>query len=511
MKPYEELPAMYTANGFPDGPAHLGTGVYRTFMEGMTKEEFDNYLVTLENHGFTPSNRIHSDEKRIWTTTFQKGNVFTTLYYRTKKTAITLWYDDHAPKYSGIDIFKHVPLFDISDSTCGEPVDYGAGNFVVTVENTDKTDYEAYLVTLESNGFTKYVDNSEGLYEAVWTSTYMKENLALTITYVKYLHKTYVSACYDLPLSKHLFYDEKDVSNNTKNAQTELHIPEMWKFGNSFIFKLKNGHFVVSDGGFMCEAGYFLDYLETLVPEGEKPIIEGWFISHAHPDHSGVVRTLWLTPEYADRIFVEGFYYNEPSNAVFAFDQGGRVQVNSLKNATQTLRTTQGTHPKIYRTQTGQRYYFNDIIVDIILGQEQHCCQNYSPRDFNDSSTWCMFVIEGQKCLFGGDGGNGATAVIMSMYDSKHFDLDLFTTLHHGLNTFNDFTDFCKIKTTLFTRASDPRVQIEENQHLKDVSEEWFSRAEGPRVLTFPYRVGTSKILPHFEWIYNVGEEKPFS
>lgn len=87
MKPYEELPAMYTEKGFPDGPTHLGTGVYRTFMEGLTKEEFDTYLVELEEAGFTPINRIDSDNKRIWTTTFQKGNVFTTLYYRSKKHA----------------------------------------------------------------------------------------------------------------------------------------------------------------------------------------------------------------------------------------------------------------------------------------------------------------------------------------------------------------------------------------------------------------------------------------
>lgn len=222
-------------------------------------------------------------------------------------------------------------MFDVSDSICGEPVDYGAGNYVVTVENTHKKDYDTYLSKLEANGFTKYADNGEGLYKAVWNSTYLKDNLVLTVTHMENIHKTYISACYDLPLSKHLFYDEKDVANSTQSAQTVLHIPEMWRFGNSFIFKLKNGHFIISDGGFMCEAGYFLDYLETLVPEGEKPIIDGWFISHAHPDHSGVVRTLWLTPEYTDRIFVEGFYYNEPSNAVFAFDQGARVQVNSLK------------------------------------------------------------------------------------------------------------------------------------------------------------------------------------
>ena len=511
MKPYEELPAIYTANGFPNGPTHLGTGVYRTFMEGLTKEEFDTYLVELEEAGFTPINRIDSDNKRIWTTTFQKGNVFTTLYYRTKKTRITLWHDDNTPKYSGVDIYKNVPLFDVNNSICGEPVDYGAGNYVVTVENTHKKDYDTYLSKLEANGFTKYADNGEGLYEAVWNSTYLKDNLVLTVTHMENIHKTYISACYDLPLSKHLFYDEKDVTNNTQSAQTVLHIPEMWRFGNSFIFKLKNGHFIISDGGFMCEAGYFLDYLETLVPEGEKPIIDGWFISHAHPDHSGVIRQIVETPSHAERIFVEGFYYNEPSNAVFAFDQGARVQVNFMKKAAQLLYCVDGKHPEICRPQTGQRYYFNDIIIYIIIGQEQNLCENYYQRDFNDSSTWCMFTIEGQKALFGGDGGPGATDIIMRAYDRKYFDLDLFATLHHCLNTFNDFTDFCKIKTAIFTRASEPVTNADENQHLKKVSEEWFTRAEGPRVLTFPYKVGSSKILPHFEWIYNIGEERPFS
>ena len=285
----------------------------------------------------------------------------------------------------------------------------------------------------------------------------------------------------------------------------------MWKFGNSFIFKLKNGHFVISDGGFMCESGYFLDYLESLVPNGEKPIIDGWFVSHSHPDHSGVIRTLWLNPEDANRIYVEGFYYNEPNNAVFAFDQGGRVQANSLKNAAQVLHTTTGSHPEIYRPQTGQRYFFNDIVVEIILGQEQHLCENYSPRDFNDSSTWCMFIIDGQKCLLGGDGGKGAMDVIMSFYRREYFNLDLFATLHHCLNTYNAFTDFCTIKTALFTRASKPRTYVDENEYLINASQEWFSRAEGPRKLVFPYKLGSSEILPHFEWIYNVGEERPYS
>ena len=510
MKPYEQMPLMKTENGIYEEQFHLGANIYRTHVLGATKAEFEAYLLDLQASGFILSNRIDSDEKRIWTGTVQKDTLFATIYYRTEKTAITTWYDVAAPTWTGESIFKNIPTFPEYDSH-PESLDCGAGNYVLTFSNTNKKDYDTYLQILSDNGFEKHSDNGIGLYDAVFCSTYTKDALSLTVTHMQLLNKTYLSACYHLPLSEHLCSDVLCKEAIATDNKTELHLPELWKFGNSFIFKLKNGHFILSDGGWMCELRYLLDYLESLVPDNEKPIIDGWFISHSHPDHSGVIRELVANPEYANRIYVEGFYYNEPSAAVFAFDQAGRAQMNFMKLATELLHRTDGSHPDIYRPQTGQRYYFNDITVDIILGQEQHLCENYYRRDFNDSSTWCMFTIEGQKILLGGDGGPGATAVIMSAYDKKYFHLDMFATLHHCLNTFDDFTDFCKIKTAIFTRASEPKTNAAENQHLKEVSGEWFTREEGPRVLTFPYSVGSSKILEHFKWIYNEGEEKPFS
>jgi L-ascorbate metabolism protein UlaG (beta-lactamase superfamily) len=64
-----------------------------------------------------------------------------------------------------------------------------------------------------------------------------------------------------------------------------MHMMELFRLGNSFIFQLKNGHFLISDGGMATDLPYLLDYLDSLVPEGEKPIVDGWIISHAHGDH----------------------------------------------------------------------------------------------------------------------------------------------------------------------------------------------------------------------------------
>lgn len=393
----------------------------------------------------------------------------------------------------------------------GEAVDYGGGSYITVLEDVSLEQYKEVLHKMEQDGFEKHSDNGDGLYGAVFSSTYLKEEMVYTVIYMKRLERIYISKCLDMPLSEHLYYDEKYIVDNKKDAQTKLHLPEMWMFGNSFIFELKNGHFIISDGGAECEAPYFFDYLDGLVNDGSRPIIDAWFISHGHTDHCGVLRAIAKNPTFAERVYVEGIYFNEPSDNVVALDPGVPREIEYIKGASKILKTTDGNSSKIYRPQTGQRYYFNDLTVDIILTQEQILLENYYKGDFNDSSTWCMFNIEGQKILLGGDGGTGAMNVIIAAYKQKDFELDMFATLHHCLNTTDCFTDFCNVKTAIFTRASEPRTHTDANKHLKDVSEEWFTREEGPRVLTFPYTVGTSEILPHFEWRYNIGEEKPFS
>lgn len=508
MNPFEQVPAMQVKEAVITGPENWGQEVYVQTIEAATIEEYQNYLKELEEAGFVRHISIFS-ETRIRNATYRKGDLFVAVTFGTKKTMITSYYDSTYPDWDGEKIFREVPGMDRWKGEISEPADYGAGNYVVTASNTRKEEYQAFLVAVKEGGFSEYV--AQELYGKVFCAVYVKGRLVLTVTHMAKINRTYISACYDLPLSPHLQYSEEYKKENLPNAKTTLHIPELWTFGNSFIFKLKNGNFIVSDGGARCEVGYFLDYIETLTEDGKKPVIEAWFISHAHVDHSGVLERIGAVPEYAERIYVEGLYYNRPNDCVLALQPSTRIDIRLMEKAAQTLRTTDGGHPKIYRPQTGQRYYFSDISIDILLGQEQVLCENYYQRDFNDSSTWCMFNIEGQKGLFGGDGGTGAMDVILGAYDREDLELDLFATLHHCLNTMDYFTDYCTIKTALFTRASDSKTRAEDNEHLKEVSQEWFTRAEGPRVLTFPYEVGTSQILPHFEWIYNEGEERPFS
>ena len=116
---------------------------------------------------------------------------------------------------------------------------YGAGTYVTNIENTTKEDYESYLKQVEEKGFVKYADNGDGIDYAVFGSTYTKDNFVITVSYYTRENKTNISYYQDFPLSEHLIYQDAYVEGNKENAKTTLHMLELRRLGNSFIFKLK--------------------------------------------------------------------------------------------------------------------------------------------------------------------------------------------------------------------------------------------------------------------------------
>ena len=422
-------------------------------------------------------------------------------------------------------LLRNLPCMDILGEVPEEAEPCGAGNYLITFEGTTKEAYDMYLEELQKAGFVKYVDNGDGLDGVVFSATYILHGnaytwsqLVVTITYIETSHTAYISACENLPLSEHLIYKDEYVQGNKEGASTSLHMMELFDFGNSFVFQLKNGHFIISDGGTDYETPYLIDYLEKLAPEGEKPIVEAWFISHGHCDHGGVLYEFISDSSLAARICVEGVYYNEPSAQVMSLDPWMWSHMDLLKASIKgCLKTSEGKRTEIYRPQIGQRYYFSDITVDIVVAQEQIPYLSYHGdfgRDFNDSTTWCMFNVEGQKCLFCGDGDMGGTDFIMNTYSKEYLNVDIFTLQHHGFNTRDEFTDFCTVKTVLATIKGDWKItplmkKREMNDYLKTKSEEWLVWGDGTKILTFPYAVGSYETLPNFEWIYHPGVARP--
>jgi beta-lactamase superfamily II metal-dependent hydrolase len=377
----------------------------------------------------------------------------------------------------------------------------GNSNYVVTIANTTKEEYLSYQELLTEYGFEKCAENAEGIGGTVFSATFTRGEMVLTVVYYALEQKTSISF-YVGPVSKHLNYKEEYVAQNVPGAKTKMHMVELWRFGNSFVFQLKNGHFIISDGGTWVDLPYLLDYLETLVPEGELPIVDAWFITHAHGDHCGALMGFLDNTEWMKRLYVNGVYFSEPNDWVQS-KCGGDLQIPKMKWATKWLIREDGEYCEFYRPQTGQRYYFNDLTIDVLLCQEQVPVEDYH-GDLNTSSTVTVITVEGQKLFFSGDIHQEGLRFIIRNYTKEYLTLDFFTLNHHGFNTCNEFTDYATVKVGLLTlQHTLPIRMIRETKRMIAKMEETMMWGEGTKVLTFPYELGTVETMPKTEWKYD--------
>lgn len=413
-------------------------------------------------------------------------------------------------EFTDIDLFQEVPVMTVANGKTDYVGDMGAGNEVITVNGSELEEYWEYVSVLEENGFEKYYDNGEeGLKGKVYSATLTKEDLVITVIQMIKSKVTYIVAEEDIALTERLFYKDEYVADNKEGAKTTLHLVELSDFGNSFVIQLKNGHFIVNDGGRAEDLPYLIEYLESLVPQGEKPVIEAWMASHPHGDHAGTFMGFESNWSYAERIYVEAIYMDEVNNAVATAQGVTGVQLGVM-TGTLKLKTSDGGHPEIYRPQAGQTYYFSDIKVEVMQTMVQVPEKNWYrwTGNINEFSTWLMYHIDGQTFLNAGDADFGAMKAIMRTYDEEDFVMDIMAVQHHGINVHNEFSDFVTVKTLLYPNMGTQgmyktgvswggswQASEDRNEYLQGKALESISYIDGTQVLTFPYKVGTAKSL----------------
>jgi len=430
-------------------------------------------------------------------------------------------------EWTDAKVIRDVPAMVVKHGKMGEISQDGGSCYYVDVNGSTVSDYQAYLKLLEQEGYKKYVDNGEeGLNGNVFSAIYSKGETVVNIMHMEKLDKTYI-AVEEVPLSEHMFYSDDYLSSNKEGAKTTLHMLELNASGNCFVIQMKNGHFIVMDGGNQKDAEYLLDYLESLVPEGEKPIVEGWMISHSHADHTGVFKTMVKIPGATDRVIVDGIYMDWMSSALTG-EYGITDQVMAVKEAARDMKTQTGETTPVYRPHAGWKLYFNDITIDVMQTMIQVPPENFYygwTGNYNETSTWLMFHIDGQKFLHAGDADFGAMKTVMETYDQEYLEMNVMAVQHHGINVHNEFSDFVKVDTLLYPYyynighfkedanwGGSFQISIDRNEYLHTLVKENLTYGDGGKVLTFPYTVGTYKTVERRpdRGDYSTGETGPY-
>lgn len=418
--------------------------------------------------------------------------------------------------YSEFELFNAVPVMAGESISYAQAVDVGGGDYMITANGTALSDYQAYLADLEAKGFAKLADNGEsGLGGAVYTAHYQKDGLHLIVTHIAKLNKTTITATEGTEISEHLLYQDAYVAGNQPGAQTKLHLLELETAGNSFVLQLKDGHFLVLDGGQEEELPHLIAYLESLTPEGEKPVIDAWFFSHCHSDHMGTLVGLSKDPDYVDRICVESVYFDFPGSDQIekagGYDNISRL-VLYMKTVQTYLKNAEGQPPKVYHPHLGDRYYFSDFTIDIVYTMELLEPEKWDT--WNASSTVMLLTIEGQRILLAADSDWCSQVIYTSMYDKDFFDLDIYQAPHHGINVYKQISNrLGTIKTIIYPTSQAGTTFSEgnflsrkvQNAHLISLAQEALHWGNGTVILTFPYTVGSAETLPQQ---FRLDEEK---
>lgn len=203
--------------------------------------------------------------------------------------------------------------------------------------------------------------------------------------------------------------------------------------GMGYIIKLANSHAIIVDGGFDTEgcADNLYASLEKLeiAKDGEKFIIDAWYITHLDGDHIGILKAFFA--KYSDKAriisFVQNFPVGDPAVNEYNYKQIGDDYISLME--------TTCLEAKIITAHPSEIYSYAGANIKILYTAEMYYSVFSRLMDGNDASLIFTLEANGKKMLFMGDGGEVSARCLYAAYGKDALKCDILQIPHHGLTT----------------------------------------------------------------------------
>ena len=297
----------------------------------------------------------------------------------------------------------------------------------VTFGNSDETTLTTYLGLLESNGFTRYADNT---IDNNRYFTYTDKDNVVTLMYPPADQRMRVSV---EPLKKTALPAKEDANTYTKGVcSTTVSQVGLWYTqdpetdeninGLCHVIRLEDGSFIIIDGGHETDVvtDQLIKVLEKQAPDRNQIVIAAWIFTHAHRDHVGAF--IRIGKNMPKNWKVERFIYSFP-NAVDA--DGAASAQNSVDNL------VNNSYPDAERivAHPGQVFWIRNAKIQMLFTLD--LLYPTKPEFYNNASLVFTIDLEGQKLMYQGDMGPEADTIIRKLY-SAALKSDILQVAHHG-------------------------------------------------------------------------------
>lgn len=204
--------------------------------------------------------------------------------------------------------------------------------------------------------------------------------------------------------------------------------------GMTYLVRMKDGSFIVIDGGYNIDAVGLINVMRRIHPLAELngPFeVKAWIFTHPHDDHcqlfhrvmtEAIVRKkLNIKRVYADFSAKELLFERDPAWAPEA--ERARMYFGKLREG--------GT--EIVKLHTGMSYQIGELAMNVF-----HTAAEYATTkalSVNDASS--VFTLQsegGKRLMILGDLGEISGEMLLKMYKPGDLHSDIVQIAHHGLN-----------------------------------------------------------------------------
>lgn len=346
--------------------------------------------------------------------------------------------------------------------------------FLYLGEGVDATAYKSYVQQLKAAGYKDYMPENE--IEGSYFSTLVneQEGKMLYVSFNAYAHQedydefdwvatktlTKDKGVYEYdpalrivsaPLSNANMAGEELLKASTYNKVTNSMVTTMplgsGAVGLNYIITLEDGRFIIFDGGNVSTEGAEYDRLwNTLTALNEriygknnnKPVhIAAWVLTHGHGDHFRVFNQFLKK-------------YGQTGNLKMDYMIGNVMGPDSMypcRSITNEFTTAYIAEMqknvkggfKYLKAHTGQRYYFANCEVEVLMTWEDH--NPLIPNNSNETNTVLRFSMTNKDAptlpanvqIWTGDANRWQSRYLCAMY-GDYLKADMVSIAHHGNN-----------------------------------------------------------------------------
>ena len=343
---------------------------------------------------------------------------------------------DYAVSVSANDLVASLPT--IKDAYPSYIKDAGDNSYVLMFNNATIDTVEGYLSSLASHGYSEYASNTiDNNRYYTYTNSDNVVNVAFT-GYNKEM-KVIVERQTDTALPTRESDNKWTAVSGVTTTISQLGLyyetdgrvvadPQNsnnpYINGMSYVIRLKDGSFIVIDGGHSksIDGTRLYNVMKKQAPDPNNIVIAAWFFTHGHSDHTGFFAS--FCQSYASKVKVEQFVYNFPS-------------VNEIDDADQAR--ADGTVAKYFKNvpvvkaHPGQVFYIRNSKITMLYTNDLWVYGKQELKTANEASLVFTVELEGKKFMVLGDYYDDL-GILRSLYSSSTLKSDIMQVSHHGIS-----------------------------------------------------------------------------